>query len=214
MSSRLFPLVLDLRGRPVLIAGEGSHALDKIRILIESGAAVRLFTHRDDPNLELVRDQVEWRSLPVEARDLEEAFFSVYAGADPSEAERLFLLAESKGKLFCSVDDPSHCNVIFPAIARSGAVQIAVSTSGLSPTLARRLKDQIQDEILGESMGEFAEFLGKGRASLIHEMNGFEEKKRFWDRVLDSDVPAIFKSQGHDVAYARVVELLHGSSNQ
>ena len=66
MSSKLFPLVLDFQNRPVLIAGEGSHALEKIRLLIESGALVRLYCEPNDPNLEAVRSQVEWRSPPFE----------------------------------------------------------------------------------------------------------------------------------------------------
>lgn len=208
MSSKLFPLVLDLHNRPVLIAGEGSHALEKIRLLIESGAMVRLYCEPNDPNLDVVRAQVEWRSPPVSALDLDDVFFAVYAGEDRAEAERLFQLAESKRKLFCSVDDPAHCNVIFPAIARSGSVQVAISTSGLSPTLARRLKDQIQKEILGDHMGDFAELLGYCRTNLNPRISGFENKKKFWDRVFDSDVFEILKSKGQEAAYKRVVDLL------
>ncbi|MCE9596551.1 MAG: bifunctional precorrin-2 dehydrogenase/sirohydrochlorin ferrochelatase [Spirochaetia bacterium] len=204
----LLPLALDLRGRSIVVSGESSHAREKIKLLISSGANLRIYSSLSDPNIDEFKDSVEWRSLPVEPPDVRDAFLIVYVGEDKAEAARLFELAESQAKFICCVDDPPHCNVIFPAIARSGKVQVAVSTSGLSPTLARKIKDQIQNDILGRDVGAFAEFLGRARANINGQLSGFARKKDFWEKVLETDIRKILELQGEEAAMQAVVKML------
>ncbi len=206
------PVMLDLRGRSVLVYGEGRLALEKTRLLLSAGARVRLFSSPEDPNIEELKDRVEWDSPPVEASDVEDSFLVLYAGEDRKEAQQLFDLCESKRRFFCSVDDPVRCNVIFPAVASSGPVQISVSTAGLSPTLARRLKDRIQSEVLSEDTGAFAEFLGRARTRIKDRLCGMDAKRAFWDRAFDAGLARILKEEGEQKAFALVESLLSDNS--
>lgn len=208
----LLPLALDLRGRAIVVSGDSAHAREKVRLLISSGAKVRLYSSLADPNIDEFKNEVEWRSLPVEASDIADAFLLVYVGEDRSEAGRLFEMAEASAKFICCTDDPPHCNVIFPAIARAGKVQVAVSTSGLSPTLARKIKDQIQTEILRDDMGPFAEFLGRARAALNGQMTGIARRKDFWEKVLETDIRNILTSKGEGAALEAIQAMLHAES--
>lgn len=208
MHAPYLPLMLDLRQRPVVVYGEGRLALEKTRLLLAAGARVRLFSSPEDQNIDQLKDQVEWDSPPLEAADIADAFLVVYAGQDRQEAGRLFDLCNAKGKLFCSVDDPVRCNVIFPAVASSGPVQISVSTAGLSPTLARRLKDRIQSEILDEDTGLFAQFLGRARLRVRDRLTGMEAKRAFWDRAFDAGLARILKEDGEEKAFAILESIL------
>ena len=206
------PLMLDLRGRPVLVCGEGVLALEKTRLLLAAGARVRLFSSPEDPNIEQLKERVEWDSPPLESADIEDAFLVLYAGDDREEAQRLFDLCESRRRLFCSVDDPVRCNVIFPAVASSGPVQISVSTAGLSPTLARRIKDRIQSEILSEDTGVFAEFLGRARTRIKGRLAGMDAMRAFWDRAFDAGLARVLKEEGEEKAFAFVESILRAES--
>jgi len=147
------------------------------------------------------------QNLPLDESQFDESFLILYAGVDRAEAQRLFDLAEKKSRLFCSVDDPQRCNTIFPAIARSGSVQVAVSTAGLSPTLARRIKDEIQTRILADDIGDFAAFLGRARSAFQAGLPNMQERRKFWDYVIDSDVRQILHSQGEVAAMKRLEEM-------
>lgn len=208
----LLPLALDLRDRAILVSGESTHAREKIKLLLTAGAKLRLYSSLSDPNIDEFKDSVEWRSLPVEPNDIADVFLVVYVGEDRVEAARLFQMAEARAKFICCVDDPQHCNVIFPAIARSGKVQVAVSTSGLSPTLARKIKDQIQTEILGDDIGPFAEFLGRARARLNSRLAGIARRKDFWERVLATDIRHTLTTQGEEAALEAIQLMLEAET--
>lgn len=207
-SGPFLPIMLDLRGRTAVVCGEGRLALEKTRLLLAAGASVRLFSSVEDPNISELGSLVEWDSPPAEKPDIEDAYFVLYAGEDKQEAQKLYELCESMRKFFCSVDDPARCSVIFPAVARSGPVQISVSTAGLSPTLSRRLKDRIESEILTEDTGAFAEFLGRARARVKDRLAGMDAKRAFWDRAFDSGLARILKEEGEARALAFVESLL------
>ena len=202
------PIMLDLRGRAVVVCGQGRLALEKTRLLLAAGASVRLFSSPEDPNISEMGSLVEWDSPPVEKSDIEDAYFVLYAGEDREEAQKLYNLCESMRKFFCSVDDPARCSVIFPAVARSGPVQVSISTAGLSPTLSRRLKERIESEILTEDTGVFAEFLGRARARMKDRLPGMDAKRAFWDRAFDQGLARVLKEEGEARAFAFVESLL------
>lgn len=174
--AKYLPVMVDLSGRPALLIGEGTLADEKEKLLRDAGARV-----------------VRAGSLPAR---LDEFFLVLYAGGDPEKAREYFAAVNACGRLFCSVDDPENCSMIFPAAVRSGAVQVSVSTGGLSPTLARRIKDRIEKEILGEHTGRFAEFLGRMRSEFRSSLSGMEEKRAFWDFALERDLEKVFLASG------------------
>ena len=70
----------------------------------------------------------------------------VAATSDTDLNVGVFRDAEARAMLVNVVDVPPLCNFILPAIVRTGPIAIAISTSGASPALAKRLKREIAEQ--------------------------------------------------------------------
>lgn len=123
----MFPIALDLTKIPVLLAGEGP-AFTKRRVQLEEAGAL---------NLTLFE-----QSLPT-AEDMKDRAIIMVAGLPRAQAESIVTLAHSLGKLVNVEDVNDLCDFYFTANVKRGDLIIAVSTSGASPTLARKLRDTI-----------------------------------------------------------------------
>ena len=138
---RYYMACLDLEGRDCAIVGGGRVALEKARGLLECDAQVTVVA----PQVcdELRRLPVRVRQRPYRASDLDGVFLVVAATSDPDLNRRVFSDAEAR-RVFCNVVDvPELCSLILPAVHRQGPIAVAVSTSGASPALAQRLRDEV-----------------------------------------------------------------------
>jgi precorrin-2 dehydrogenase/sirohydrochlorin ferrochelatase len=77
--------------------------------------------------------------------DLVGAFVVVAATSDPQIIEQVWQETQERGQLVNIVDVPARCNFILPSILRRGQLTIAVSTEGASPSLAKRIRQQLED---------------------------------------------------------------------
>lgn len=172
--ARLFPIYVKLRGRRVLVVGGGKVAEGKILGLLDTAAAIRVVAIRASQR---VREWATSGLLALEERgfqtsDLEGVFLVVVAAGAAPVRERVFAEAHARGILVNVVDLPGQCDFFYPAVVRRGDLQIAISTSGQSPSLAQRLRQQLERQ------------LGEGYASWVAELG---ETRR---RVLGSDLSA------------------------
>jgi siroheme synthase-like protein len=123
----------------------------------------------------------------------------VTATGDSAVDGAVYTDAESAGVWINSADDPEHCSFILPAVHRDGAVTIAVSTGGLSPTLASWLRTRIGADY-GEGLGTLAKLLGDARADL--KRAGLRSDSVDWVRLLDGLLPELVRDG--DLENARV----------
>jgi len=148
-------------GRPCLVIGGGRIALEKVRVLLDCGTAVRVVAREPSPEVaELAAEaRITLRIKEYESRDLESALFVIAATNDPDLNHRIFEEATAAGKLVNVVDDPEYCDFYFGSIVRRGALQIGISTAGESPAFAQQLKREI-DQALPADTGSWLENLG------------------------------------------------------
>jgi siroheme synthase-like protein len=121
---------------------------------------------------------------------------------------RVFQIADALHRVANAVDDLDHCNFIAPAIARAGTIQVAVSTSGNSPALAKQLRDIIQTEILNESVARLNQFLGEWRPEVKRKIHTYHARQHFWERVLASDVSNLIEQNDIEQANERIRKML------
>ncbi len=159
-----FPVVLDLRGVPVLVVGGGRIAARKTRSLLDAGAAVTAVAPSFDDSFP---SETERRSRAYRSADLLGIRFVVTATGVPEVDAAVATEATAAGIWVNAADDPQHCSVLLPAVERHGSVTIAVSTGGASPALARWIRDQIA-EVIGPEVGVAASALAAIRAE-THE---------------------------------------------
>jgi uroporphyrin-III C-methyltransferase/precorrin-2 dehydrogenase/sirohydrochlorin ferrochelatase len=195
-AERFYPVFLDLRGRACLVVGAGAIAVGKIRGLMEAGADVTIVAPAAAAPVPAWSDEgrVRWLRREFRDEDLEGRWLAVAATGDEAVNAAVFGGAERRRLLVNAVDDLAHSTFIAPAVARSGAVQVAVTTGGKSPALAKRLRDRIQSEVLSEGVARLAALLGAWRPAVKEAIGGYTKRQAFWEGVLDSSVPSLIEA--------------------
>lgn len=175
----LFPMFVKLAGRKCVVVGGGPVAEGKIDSLLRAGATVTVVSPGLTQKLEQWhrRRKVLWIRGKFEPAQLDTAFLAIAATSDDSTNEAVFREADRRGVLCNAVDEPPRCHFYFPAVVQRGALQIAISTAGLSPSLAVRLRKQFENEF-GPEYKEWLLWLGFVRESLMRRQIGFAKRKR------------------------------------
>lgn len=146
--TNLFPMFMKLNGRNCLVVGAGKVGEPKIAGLVETGAHIRVValdatqTVRDWARL----GKIELNLRAFSDRDLDGIFLAVVATASRSLNERIYREAQKRGVLCNVVDVPELCDFFYPSVVRRGDLQIAVSTAGQSPSLAQKIRQQLEKQ--------------------------------------------------------------------
>lgn len=159
-----YPIMLDLDGVPVLVVGGGRVALRKIEGLLRAGATITVVAPSVVDSIRDLTVQVVLRSY--ESGDLDHARLVITATDDPAVNAAVAAEATRRGIWVNSADDPANCTFTLPAIARDGAITIAVGTGGASPALASYLRDGIETWLAEIGAAEAAVTLAAQRREL------------------------------------------------
>jgi precorrin-2 dehydrogenase / sirohydrochlorin ferrochelatase len=182
----MLPLVVELRGRRVVVIGAGRVSAQKVKLLIEAGARVSVITEEVlvpvDPEVEslLVR--------PYQRGDLAGAFLVVSATGHSATNDLIVEEADKSQMWLNVVDDASRSNFFFTAVHRDGDVVVSVSTQGSSPALAQWVRNTIA-AALPKNLDSVARRLRQERDA-IHERGDSTENLAWMSRVeelIDSD---------------------------
>ncbi|MGZ5085293.1 MAG: precorrin-2 dehydrogenase/sirohydrochlorin ferrochelatase family protein, partial [Usitatibacter sp.] len=177
---------LDVRGRPGLVVGGGEIAARRTESLLRSGMRVTIVSP------ELCAPLAQWvqggavahRAKRFEAADLEGAWI-VVAATDDGEVNAAVAAAAKASRIAVNVaDDPSLSTFIMPAVVDRAPAQIAITTGGASPVLARRLGELIEAAV-PEGFGRLAALAARFRAASIRRFPEAGERARVWERALD-----------------------------
>lgn len=141
-----FPIFMKLQGLPVLVVGGGAVAERKIRLLLKAGAEVVVVARTLNERIIAWTHEGRVQHLAKEYHKLQlDGKRLVFAATDHSQLNRVvYRDAEALAVPVNVVDDLQHCRFIMPAIVDRSPVQVAISTGGASPVLARRLKVWIE----------------------------------------------------------------------
>lgn len=184
----LFPMFLKLEGRRVLVIGAGSVGEAKIEALLATGAAVRVVAPKASPRVrEWAREgRIAWEAREYRAADLGGMFLAIAATGSASLHEEVYAEARGRGVLCNCVDEPERCDFYFPAVVRRGELQIAISTGGLSPALAQRLRKDLEQQF-GPEWEEWVAQLGRTRDELQSIPMPPEQRKRLLHQYASLD---------------------------
>ncbi len=204
MNFRL-PVFLDVTGKRCLVTGAGYEIAGKVKALIDAGAETVYIHPTGVPEIDhwAALDLVAWKRRSFEPADLDGCFLVITGHPDNSE---IFRLAEERGILCNSVDDPEHCRFSFGSVHRQGDLNIAISTNGWAPALAVRLRQRLEREI-GPEYGVLLELLKEARPIITAQITDFARRRDLWYRIVDSTVLAKLR-EGHQQAAAEQVRQL------
>jgi precorrin-2 dehydrogenase/sirohydrochlorin ferrochelatase len=161
-------MFLKLEGRQCLVVGAGKIGEPKIGGLLETGARIRVVSLDASPT---VREWAHAGKIELELRaflaeDLDGAFLAVVATNSRSLNERVFHEAQRRSVLCNVVDVPDLCDFFYPAVVRRGDLQIAISTAGQSPSLAQKIRQQLEKQF-GPGYAAWVAELGETRRLIL-----------------------------------------------
>jgi precorrin-2 dehydrogenase len=166
--ANLFPMFLKLTGKQCLVVGAGKVGGSKISGLIDTGARIHVVAmEASDP----VREWANAAKIELELRafstsDLDGKFLAVVATASNRVNELIYREAQRRGVLCNVVDVPEYCDFFYPAVVQRGDLQIAISTNGQSPSLAQKLRQQLERQF-GPGYAEWVKQLGETRRLIL-----------------------------------------------
>lgn len=164
----LFPIFVKLDGKRVLVVGAGKVGESKIAGLLETGARVHVVALQASPTVcEWAREgRIDLDLRAFLPDDLNAIFLAVVATSSRTVNERIHREAEQRGVLCNVVDVPDLCDFFYPSVVRRGDLQIAVSTAGQSPSLAQKIRQQLENQFGPGYAGWVAE-LGETRRLIL-----------------------------------------------
>jgi uroporphyrin-III C-methyltransferase/precorrin-2 dehydrogenase/sirohydrochlorin ferrochelatase len=174
----LQPIFLKLDGRPALLVGAGTVALEKIHSLLRTGVRLRVIAPNAKAEIkELAAEgRLEWVQRAFAEDDLDGQFIVIAATDQPEVNAAVYRAAVARNIACNSVDDIPNCDFFFGSVVRRGDLQIAISTAGESPAVAQRLRREI-DEQLPQDLGDWLASVGQLRREILETHPRNEERK-------------------------------------
>ncbi len=196
----LYMACLNLAGKRALVVGAGRIALEKIGGLLECDADVLVVAPDAHPDVDaLAADrELEWKRKTFEASDLDDAVLVIAATSDTDLNTSVFEAAEERSMLVNVVDVPHLCNFVLPAISRRGPIAIAVSTSGASPALAKRIKREVESSV-GPEYAVLATMLDEQRPWAKEKLPSYQDRKIFFESIVEGQPDPIELLRRSDV---------------
>lgn len=205
-----YPILVDLQGKDVLVVGGGAVARRKIDILLKNGARVHVIARELHPALDTYVKEGRIEKLGKEFEDNAlDAYFLVIAATDDRRLNHeIGTKAKAKGLLVNAVDQPSDCNFIVPSVLRRGDLLVAVSTSGKSPALAKKVRENLEG-LFGDEYGHLLALMGSVRREVLSQGLSQEENRKIFHRIVDSPILEALQKADWKAAADILAGILH-----
>lgn len=150
--NNLFPIFLKLENLHTLIVGGGNVGLEKITAVLSNSpqARVTLVAPAISQEIQHIASEnplVELVFRKFEETDLVEKDLVIIAINDHSQSAVIKELAAQRHILANVADTPALCDFYLSSVVRKGNLKVAISTNGMSPTMAKRLKEVLTDAL-------------------------------------------------------------------
>lgn len=150
--NNLFPIFLKLENLHTLIVGGGYVGLEKITAVLDNSpeATVTLVSpeiRREIREIAAHNNRIRLIERKFEDADLAEKDLVIVATNDKEENKRINFVARAKHMLCNVADTPDLCDFYLSSVVRKGNLKVAISTNGMSPTMAKRLKEVLNEAL-------------------------------------------------------------------
>lgn len=200
-----YPIYLDIENRSVVIIGGGNVCARKAETMMKYGARVTIVSPEFTDEIEqwaregcLALQQKEYDPSDLDGANIVIASTDIQAVNEQIAAD-----CRARRIPVNVVDVTPLCEFIVPAIIESGSIQIAISTGGKSPALARTLKEDLQRTI-GPEYAEVNDVLGTLRESAKSVLPTDVDRKRFFDGIIAQGILPMLREGKRREAYETI----------
>ena len=186
---RYYPIFVDIRDRKVVVVGGGEVAERKVKTLLKCGAKIHIIAETLTDKLnDLVQDNtVSYLGREFGEDTLEGAALVIAATNDPELNRVVSNKARERNIFVNTVDQPEDCTFIVPSVVKKGDLLIAISTSGKSPALAKRIRQELEKRF-DESYAYLIDIMGRLRKVVLAAGLMQSENRKIFDSILESDI--------------------------
>jgi siroheme synthase-like protein len=192
---KLLPVALDVEGRRVLIVGGGAVAGRKAAALAECGAEITVIA----PELSFQLPGVRHEPRLYQPGD-EAGFDLVFAATDDAKLNRQIAeAAKAAGAWVNDASAPQESDFHTAAVVRRQDIAIGITTGGVSPVLAKHVRERIE-----AALGPEYEVLLQWRAA---DPVDLKHRGEFWRRILASRVLVLIRDGRHVEAQEQLEQM-------
>lgn len=184
---KYLPLFVRLAGRRCLIVGGGAVAAGRARLLLDAGATVVVISPELCDELQSLADRARIAHEKRRYRSGDVAgFFLVLSATGIADVDaRVAVDARRAGVIVNVADRIELCDFIVPAVVQRDDLIVAISTSGASPAMARRLRHELEEQ-LGREYGVAVQLLGRLRRRLKSTSTPAADRARILRELVES----------------------------
>ena len=192
------PVYLKLTERPCLVVGGGKVATRKVAMLMRAGGRVTVISPVASAEIQarFRQGEISYQARGYQQTDMD-GMALVIAATDDAELNSVVAAqANGRGIPVNVVDSLEDCSFIVPSIIDRSPVQVAVSTGGASPVLARLLKARLES-LLPSAYGRLARLVDEYRQTVKDRITDAKQRRSFWEHVLQGRVAELLFA-GHE----------------
>jgi precorrin-2 dehydrogenase/sirohydrochlorin ferrochelatase len=184
-----YPIYLDIENRDILIVGGGNVCARKAETMMKYGARVTIVSPEISGEIERWEREGRLTVLRKRYEDSDLAGRSIVIASTDDQCTNGRIARDCRRRRIpVNVVDVTHlCEFIVPAIVEQGSIQVAVSTGGKSPALARTLKEDLQ-RFVGPEYAEVNDVLGTLRKEAKKKLPTDTDRKRFFDGIIAAGI--------------------------
>lgn len=210
-----YTVCLNMKGRKCVVVGGGDVARRKAAALSDCGAKLTVISPKLDPILEYMafQKEIEWVQRDFEDSDLDGAFLAVAATDNRDVNQRIGQLCHERGILTNIVDNPEESDFINPTVIEKGPLNIAISTSGLSPTLAASIRQELE-MVYGDEYGSFLEMMARIRPQVIEEFPNPQQRAKIMERMVSSRALSMLRNGMAEEAQKELQKILDNARSE
>lgn len=183
------PIFVNIRQQPCLVVGGGEVAARKVALLLKAGATVTVVSPQLGHELAdmLKAGDIKHLAREFADADIQQPVLVIAATDNRAVNQKISGLARARGIPVNVVDDPELCSFIMPSIVDRSPLQIAISTGGASPVLARMIRTKLEG-CIPAGYGRLAGFVDKFRDKVKARFANVNQRRMFWESVLEGSV--------------------------
>jgi precorrin-2 dehydrogenase / sirohydrochlorin ferrochelatase len=184
-----YPILVDLKEKKVVVVGGGKVAHRKIEALLECQADIYIASRDWVPELEQLMEEgrIKFLGRRFSKVYLEGAFLVIASTDDSKLNRRVGSIAREMGILVNVVDQPADSNFIVPSVIKRGDLLIAISTSGKSPAMAKRVRERLCRQF-GTEYEDFLLLMGRLRKDILSRGLSQKDNSRLFHELVDSTI--------------------------
>lgn len=203
------PTFMNIQNRPCLVVGGGSIAARKAAMLSSAGASIVIVAPEvnDEVSERITSNHYQHIHRGFKADDLNNKILVIAATDNEAVNRQVSELAKARALPVNVVDSPALCSFIMPSIIDRSPMQIAISTGGASPVLARMLRAHLESSI-PNAYGKLAALVEGYREDVKATFPSVEARRIFWENVLEGPIAELVFAGKEDEARARLTKTI------